>query len=63
MKLDIGNVLAGVGTLIAAYLLLTNASNFNSIIKTGGSFTLSAIQTLQGRSGFLGTPLSTNVGG
>lgn len=49
MNVNLGNVLAGTGALILVYLLVTNAANFNTIIGTGGGFTLSAIQTLQGR--------------
>lgn len=50
MNVNIGNVLSGVGALIAAYLVFTNYQAFNAIIGTGGAFSLSAVQTLQGRA-------------
>lgn len=50
VKLDLGSVISGVGLLIGAYLLLNNATAFNSIVSSGGDFALSAISTLQGRS-------------
>ena len=42
-------VIAGIGTLIAVYLFLSNATETTSIIRALGSQSNSAIRTLQGR--------------
>lgn len=43
-------VIAGIGTLIAIYLFLSNYRATTSIINTIGSNAIDGIQTLQGRS-------------
>lgn len=43
--------------LIAAYLVLNNANNFNSIVNAGGGFITQNIALLQGR------PISSSAAG
>ena len=42
-------VIAGIGTLIAIYLFLSNATETTSIIRQIGNSSVAGIKTLQGR--------------
>lgn len=44
------SVVAGIGTLIAVYLFLSQGKQTTSIINTIGSNSIKGIRTLQGRS-------------
>lgn len=46
-------VIAGIGTLIAVYLFLSNYRATTSIINTVGSNAIDGIQVLQGRDAFM----------
>lgn len=46
-------VIAGVGTLIAVYLFLSNYRATTSIINTIGSNSIKGIQVLQGRDDYM----------
>lgn len=43
-------VLAGVGTLIALYLVVSNASNTAKVIETIASNSIAGVQVLQGKN-------------
>ena len=42
-------IIAGIGTLIALYLVLSNAGESANIIRTIANSSISGIKTLQGR--------------
>ena len=46
-------VIAGIGTLIAVYLFLSNYRATTSIINTVGSNSIKGIQVLQGRDAYM----------
>jgi hypothetical protein len=61
--MNLNALVVGVLWLIAAYLVLTNASAFNTIVSSGGGFVTQNIALLQGRkiaagSGYGFGPLS-----
>ena len=46
-------IIAGIGTLIAIYLFLSNYRATTSIISTIGSNSIKGIQVLQGRENYM----------
>jgi hypothetical protein len=46
---NLGKVIAGIGVLIAIYLLVSNADQTAKIIQTISSNSIAGITTLQGR--------------
>lgn len=46
-------VLAGIGTLIALYLVLSNATSATQIVSTIASNSINGIQVLQGRKNYM----------
>lgn len=50
---SIYKIIAGVGTLIAIYLFLSNYRATTSIINTIGSNSVKGIQVLQGRDNYM----------
>lgn len=46
-------IIAGIGTLIAVYLFLSNYRATSSIINTIGSNSIKGIQVLQGRDSYM----------
>ena len=50
---NIYKVIAGIGTLIAIYLFLSNDRATTSIISTIGSNSIKGIQVLQGRDSYM----------
>lgn len=46
---EIGNILAGIGLLIAIYLFLSHGSTTAKIIQTIAENSIAGIKTLQGR--------------
>ena len=46
-------IIAGIGTLIAVYLFLSNYRATTSIINTIGSNSIKGIQVLQGRDSYM----------
>lgn len=46
-------IIAGIGTLIAIYLVLSNANETTKIISTIASNSIKGIQVLQGRENYM----------
>lgn len=56
-----GRVLAGVGALILVFLLLSRASEFNTVLNTAGGRFLDIVGTLQGRT--VSSGVGSKIGG
>lgn len=55
MNVNLNQVLGTIFSLIALYLVISNADAFSSIIKSGGGFFGNETALLQGRRFFNGT--------
>jgi|LGVE01.1.fsa_nt_gb hypothetical protein len=47
--MNVGKIIAGIGTLIFIYLIVTNAGQTANIINSLGSTATEGVKTLQGR--------------
>ena len=62
MNLNIQETIGGVFFLILIFLLLSNASAFNTIVTSGGNFLLEGVSTLQGHA-YTPVTADSNSGG